>query len=55
MPEKMRTTKGKYHGRHYNKDKANKHDQNGNFDASQGGFYGNSNQGNNVAQASNFL
>lgn len=54
MPEKMRNTKGKYHGRHYNKGKDGKQDQNGNFDASQGGFYGN-NSNSNVAQASNFL
>jgi hypothetical protein len=47
MPEKLRNTKGKYHGRRYNKDKAGQ--QNGEY-SNNGVFLDN-----NAAQASNFL
>ena len=52
MPEKMRNSKGKYHGR-YRGDKNQRDQNNGNYDASQGAYYNNGY--NNQYQASNFL
>jgi len=53
MPEKMRNSKSKYHGR-YRGDKNNRDHNNANYDASQGGYYANGNY-NNQYQASSFL
>lgn len=55
MPEKMRNSKSKYHGRHYRGEKGQRDSNGGSFEGAQGNFYPNGNFNNNSYQASNFL